>query len=637
MQDLDKFKNEMNLSGKNVYVGHRYVPKIMGEWDNSQIYEPLTIVQYQGNSFTSRQYVPIGIEITNEEYWASTGNYNAQVEQYRQDVVNLGNELNTVNEEVVNARNGEATLSDRLDKDYQNALELLEHSITNVKQFGALGDGLTDDTDSINNAINHVSSLGGGVVRIPYSNTPYMIDAVKSIQLKDNITLQIDGYTTLKCIPNNQQTYNIIDVRDVSNVSIVSDGLAYIVGDRDDHLDSKGEWGAGVGVRNVENIYMKNIVSMDTWGDGFYLSNVVNGVFDDLKSDRARRNGFSLISGENLCFNRPISNNTGGTNPQSGFDIEPNNVEELLKNIVINQPYFKDNARYGLVCYFGMLNGSTNKVDVIVNQPKLINNTLQIMGLESVIDGLLVVNDLEVMNAPSHGVNILSKHFDSVKIELNNPRIIDFGTMNEVNNTYSSGINLENVTDFVSGKTGGLTINNPFIKSKHVMCRGIRFADININKKTVVDTEIINPKIEVDGNKLHVVSNYDNTFNIKDTNSLQKKILSTSYVHSNTLNDINIEMINDANTNLFLDPDNLKISENLIQRIIRKGDGDFDIKFRDRLNELTFKPVIVYGLADTTITNIRLNGNYGILELIKVGANEFIVNKMIGDWEGYTV
>ena len=102
MQDLDKFKNEMNLSGKNVYVGNRYVPKIFGDWDNTQIYEPLSIVQYQGNSFTSRQYVPSGIELTNEEYWAATGNYNAQVEQYRQDVRNLENDINNVNNEVSN-------------------------------------------------------------------------------------------------------------------------------------------------------------------------------------------------------------------------------------------------------------------------------------------------------------------------------------------------------------------------------------------------------------------------------------------------------------------------------------------------------------------------------------------------------
>lgn len=74
------------------YIGARYVP-IFGrknettiEWDNSKSYEPLTIVLYQGNSYTSKQYVPQGAEITDEKYWALTGNYNAQVEQYRKEV-----------------------------------------------------------------------------------------------------------------------------------------------------------------------------------------------------------------------------------------------------------------------------------------------------------------------------------------------------------------------------------------------------------------------------------------------------------------------------------------------------------------------------------------------------------------------
>lgn len=73
------------------YIGARYVP-IFGrkdeesiEWDNTGTYEPLTIVLYQGNSYTSRQYVPVGVEITNTDYWALTGNYNAQVEQYRRE------------------------------------------------------------------------------------------------------------------------------------------------------------------------------------------------------------------------------------------------------------------------------------------------------------------------------------------------------------------------------------------------------------------------------------------------------------------------------------------------------------------------------------------------------------------------
>ena len=79
------------------YIGARYVP-IFGrkdetscEWDNTAPYEPLTIVLYEGNSYTSRQFVPTGVSITNESYWANTGNYNAQVEAYRQEVFGLMN------------------------------------------------------------------------------------------------------------------------------------------------------------------------------------------------------------------------------------------------------------------------------------------------------------------------------------------------------------------------------------------------------------------------------------------------------------------------------------------------------------------------------------------------------------------
>ena len=69
------------------YIGARYVPLLAEpvEWNSTREYEPLTIVLNEGNSFTSRQFVPVGIDIDNEVYWAATGNYNAQVELYRQE------------------------------------------------------------------------------------------------------------------------------------------------------------------------------------------------------------------------------------------------------------------------------------------------------------------------------------------------------------------------------------------------------------------------------------------------------------------------------------------------------------------------------------------------------------------------
>ena len=74
--------------GVTQYIGARYVPLFADpiEWDNTRAYEPLTIVLYQGNSFTTRQYTPADIDITNEAFWVETGNYNAQLEAYRNEV-----------------------------------------------------------------------------------------------------------------------------------------------------------------------------------------------------------------------------------------------------------------------------------------------------------------------------------------------------------------------------------------------------------------------------------------------------------------------------------------------------------------------------------------------------------------------
>lgn len=83
-------------TANNVYVGARYVPLIVGEWDPNKTYEPLTVVLYQGTSYTSRTYVPKGIipSESTAQYWALTGNYNAQVEMYRQEVIKYTNDVN---------------------------------------------------------------------------------------------------------------------------------------------------------------------------------------------------------------------------------------------------------------------------------------------------------------------------------------------------------------------------------------------------------------------------------------------------------------------------------------------------------------------------------------------------------------
>lgn len=96
------------------YIGARYVPMFAEplEWDSTKTYEPLTIVYYQGNSYTSRQYVPSGIVISNESYWALTGNYNAQIEQYRTEVATIQNNISDISDDIDDITSDISDISD---------------------------------------------------------------------------------------------------------------------------------------------------------------------------------------------------------------------------------------------------------------------------------------------------------------------------------------------------------------------------------------------------------------------------------------------------------------------------------------------------------------------------------------------
>lgn len=79
----------------NTYIGARYVPIVTGEWDVNLDYEPLTIVTYQGDSYTSKGFVPKGIPVTNEQYWVKTGNFNQQIAGMQEQINQIKNDFPT--------------------------------------------------------------------------------------------------------------------------------------------------------------------------------------------------------------------------------------------------------------------------------------------------------------------------------------------------------------------------------------------------------------------------------------------------------------------------------------------------------------------------------------------------------------
>lgn len=106
------------------YIGARYVPVFYNnpngtnDWVQGIAYEPLTIVTFAGNSFTSKKLVPanIGSPNLNPEYWASTGIYNAQIEEYRTEVQQVALGLEETNDNLSDLESGVNTFK----KQYYN-------------------------------------------------------------------------------------------------------------------------------------------------------------------------------------------------------------------------------------------------------------------------------------------------------------------------------------------------------------------------------------------------------------------------------------------------------------------------------------------------------------------------------------
>ena len=104
------------------YVGARYVPKLADPvaWASGTSYEAMTIVTYNNSSYTSKVPVPatVGNPADNPDYWALTGNYNAQVEQYRQETETVSNNLTTlqgqITTEITNRENADTTLQGQI-------------------------------------------------------------------------------------------------------------------------------------------------------------------------------------------------------------------------------------------------------------------------------------------------------------------------------------------------------------------------------------------------------------------------------------------------------------------------------------------------------------------------------------------
>jgi len=208
--------------------------------------------------------------------------------------------------------------------------------------YNAKGDGVTDDTAAIQKAVNAMGGTGG-TVSIPAGT--YMVNALTSIQMKGNMTLSLDSGATLKAIPNNSANYTIVRISGVSNVNVVGGTL---LGERSAHTGSGGEQGMGLRITgNAAHIAVVGVTAKECWGDGFAIADANDVTLCNVTADHNRRQGLSITGGDGIVVKNSSFNNSKGTIPEDGIDIEPNSGE-TVNNVLITACVFANNAGDGI-------------------------------------------------------------------------------------------------------------------------------------------------------------------------------------------------------------------------------------------------------------------------------------------------
>ena len=129
------------------YIGARYTPKFMGTYDNTQVYEALSVVDNGlGTSYICGKPTPAGTPLTDTEYWHIYGASSGAIINLQNQIGDL-TDLNTTDKDsLVDAINENVSEIEAL-------TTLINSAYVTPEEYGAIGDGVADDTQAIIDAI----------------------------------------------------------------------------------------------------------------------------------------------------------------------------------------------------------------------------------------------------------------------------------------------------------------------------------------------------------------------------------------------------------------------------------------------------------------------------------------------------
>jgi len=277
--------------------------------------------------------------------------------------------------------------------------------VLKVDDYGAVGDGVTDDRAAIQHAFDALKE-GGGELQFTSGKT-YII--AKGLELnffsashQYLITTTDTEKATIKIKDAAPISYGYwgIFIAESQNITIKN---LRIDGNRDTR-NPTGE---------VADVYLVEIRNKCD-GLRFYDLELINSVMDNIyvsvsgdETDTTRwtsdfemyncvlrngyRNNMSVIRGRNYKIIGCEFDNANGHDPETGIDFEPNRGDGTdigYENMLIEGCVFKNNARYGIM----LTHKTTNSGRCIVKNCTFDNNGLQLASQSNIVNNNIFIN-----------------------------------------------------------------------------------------------------------------------------------------------------------------------------------------------------------------------------------------------------
>jgi len=330
----------------------------------------------------------------------------------------------------------------------------------NVRDYGAIGDGETLETNAIQSAIDDCSKHSGGTVYFP--NGEYLTGTVF---LKDNVTLYLEISAVIKGSINidhysgktHKQRYAreshmdrcLLFAENVENISI--DGLGTIDG-QGEKFPAPGTNDRPMLMRfmNSKNIRLTNIRLLNpaSWTTAFILCDTIFADRLIIRSN-ANNNGDGLDF--DCCTNVTVSNCNFSTSDDS-ICLQNSEKTGKCKNIVIQNCIMK--SRWAAI-RIGLLS-SGDIEDVTVSNCIFCDNNCSGLKIQSTEGGVIknMLFENIIMKNVSRPVFITFNHF---RMGVDSPEIIP--KTGEVNNLQFNNFRIENDGELGFIPNTGIVIN----------------------------------------------------------------------------------------------------------------------------------------------------------------------------------